>query len=125
MIGKTSTSRENVQRDLPNATPININNDDNSHKKIISPTHENFIINTPNNDPPHMNFPQVFSRNVTNARMGANNRVNWLTELRIMWNRVRSILSRDTRHSRLPKSTNPRRERYLEKKNEKFIDSND
>lgn len=106
MIGKTS--RDNVVQDTPphtNATLINTN--------LITPTHNENIINTPNN--PHMNFPQV-SRNVSNER-GANNRGNWLTGLRIMWRRVRTILSRDTPHSRLQKSTNPRRERYLQKGN--------
>lgn len=109
VIGKTS--RDNVVQDTPphtNATLINTN--------LITPTHNENIINTPNN--PHMNFPQV-SRNVSNER-GANNRGNWLTGLRIMWRRVRTILSRDTPHSRLQKSTNPRRERYLQKGNWKF-----
>lgn len=105
VIGKTS--HENVQDTPPhtNATLINTN--------LITPTHNENIINTPNN--PHMNFPQV-SRNVSNER-GANNRGNWLTGLRIMWRRVRTMLSRDTPHSRLQKSTNPRRERYLHKGN--------
>lgn len=55
-------------------------------------------------------FPQVLQYT---ENTGANNRANWLTELSIMWNRVRNILNRGMSPLRLHKSTNRRRERYF------------